>query len=189
MCWYGLKDTTKDTDLVFIEDIELFEKALISLGFLRTDERMRYKIGEPYARYSEIKNTPLDKPFTPGLDIDLFFKDICRKLTFSQGMVSRSVIDWESGNLRNKICSKEDIFILKAAAGRPDDIEDMVSLAESGLNWDVIAEEHIAQLSKLQSPTVSEISEIFIQSISSLIASSKISLPDSFIKKTTKFRD
>ncbi|MFZ2455702.1 MAG: hypothetical protein WAX07_04435 [Candidatus Altiarchaeia archaeon] len=186
MCWYGLKDTTKDTDLVFIEDVELFETALISGGFLRTDEQVKYKIGEPYARYSEIKNTPLDKPFIPGLDIDLFFKDICGKITFSQGMVSRSAIIWESGNLMNRICSKEDIFIFKAVAGRPDDVVDMRSLAESGLNWDSVADEYISQLSRLRRPIVLEISEIFTQSISNLREDSKISLPNSFTKKIAR---
>ncbi|ODS41441.1 MAG: hypothetical protein A7315_06205 [Candidatus Altiarchaeales archaeon WOR_SM1_79] len=188
MCIYGLKDTTQDTDLVFIDkrEINAFENVLVSIGFLRTDEPAGYTIGEPYARYSEIKNTPLDEDFTPGLDVDLFLNNICGKIVFSEGMLSRSVDFSDSGNLSNRLCSKEDIFIFKAVAGRDRDIDDMVVLAESGLDWGLIANEYVGQLPKLPPRINSEFRSAFTRSVSELTSRSTISLPAKFTRKIAK---
>lgn len=96
----------------------------------------------------------LSEPIPPRMRIDLFLGSVCHTLKMSKGMVSRSAEYLKYGNLRNRVCSKEDIFLFKALAGRPRDIEDMHRLARIGLDWDVIVGELQAQRRNLDSTDI-----------------------------------
>ena len=45
------------------------------------------------------------------------------------------------GKMRLYVVSPVDIFVFKSITGRDEDLKDMVSIADKGLNWDIIDEE------------------------------------------------
>ncbi len=49
-----------------------------------------------------------------------------------------------------ELVSPEDIFLFKAVAGRVDDIEDMFSLMQTGLDFDIVEAELAAQIELLE---------------------------------------
>lgn len=128
----GLKDATKDIDVVLETDEELktFVDALKRLGFesIRlTEEYKSLKLEGIYSRKSD--------------RFDVFLKIICGKLALSKNMISRSKIKIQYGALLVRMLSSEDIFLLKSVFSRPGDYEDCVALFKTGINWDTIYDE------------------------------------------------
>jgi len=109
MCWYGLKDTTKDTDLVLTSEGEVnsFRSALLNSRFIEVEvvSVPGYEHINQYAIFDEVMETPLDQELTPGIGVELFLNQICGGFRFSDGMKSRCVKGKGRGLLREYFCS------------------------------------------------------------------------------------
>jgi len=150
MCWHGLKDTTKDADLVLTSESEAksLKKALSGSGFLEVEvvSLPGYEHMNQYAVFDEIKETPLSQEFTPGLRIELFLNQICGGFEFSEGMRSRSTRTKDRGLLREYFCSAEDIFLFKSITNRERDLSDMYRIYESKPDFSIVRAELKNQL-------------------------------------------
>lgn len=143
MAFRGLKDTTKDIDLVVVsgDDLSQLQAVLLELGYTI--------VREPDREYEELGAQRILEN-DDGCRIDIFNQQVINKLVLSQGMRSRSERELTSGNLLVALVSPEDIFLFKAVAGRVDDIEDMFSLIQTGLNFDIVEAELAAQIELLE---------------------------------------
>lgn len=143
MAFRGLKDTTKDIDLVVVsgDDLNQLQAVLLELGYTT--------VREPDREYEELGAQRILEN-DDGCRIDIFNQQVINKLVLSQGMRSRSERELNSGNLVVALVSPEDIFLFKAVAGRVDDIEDMFSLIQTGLNFDIVEAELAAQIELLE---------------------------------------
>jgi predicted RecB family endonuclease len=72
------------------------------------------------------------------------------ELVLSDGIRTRSERYLDPGNVEVELVSAEDIFLFKAVAGRVDDIEDMFSLLQTDLDFDVVEAELAAQIDLLE---------------------------------------
>ena len=182
MCVHGLKDTTKDTDIVLLSEVEVtaLKDALLDSGFEETEIAVtpEYSSMQAYGIFAQKSENIMAQDYTPGLIVELFLKSVCGKLTFSEEMSKRSTEHKTYGKLKNRICSKEDILLFKAMAGRDRDIEDMVILSEHGIDWDTVENESGRQLQKLSEGH----KDIFYESFVKFSTSSGTELPASFIK-------
>ena len=131
----GLKRATKDVDIV-LED----EKAFIALKEALT--ALGYKALGGEISKTDMKLNPSEifvKENRPR--VDLFVGLICNAFYLSDSMRKRCEIR-EIGNLKLRIMSNEDIFLLKSITDREGDIYDMIELAKSrGFNWRTVFEE------------------------------------------------
>lgn len=84
-----------------------------------------------------------------GCRIDIFNQQVIDKLVLSEGMRRRSEAYLDAGRLSVALVSSEDIFLFKSVAGRTDDIEDMFSLVQTELDFDVIEDELEQQIDLL----------------------------------------
>jgi hypothetical protein len=154
MCWHGLKDTTKDADIVFLtkREAEAFRKALLDSRFI---ENEIVSLDDGYADmntfgiFDEVRETPLDEDFTPGLRVDVFLRRVCGVFEFSERMRKRSVEGFKSGKMNNMICAPEDVFLFKSITTREKDITDMMSLHDDELDWKIVEDELKAQIQNL----------------------------------------
>lgn len=133
-----LKDTTKDIDLV-VSNKEAYGRLLGTLQELgyeeATDLADEYdKLGARHCVRNE-----------DGCQLDLFHSQIADKLIFSNDMQARSEEFLSTQHLEVELVSLEDIFLFKSVAGRPDDIGDMATLIQTGLDFDEIEREIGAQ--------------------------------------------
>jgi len=133
---FGLKDATKDIDVVLQSARELYAVtfALESLGYRSPSS---VKISRPYR---EMEATKILEN-RDGFRWDIFVQKVCRALTFSKEMMSRATNFYNKKRLKVLLASKEDIFLFKGITEREADLEDMRLLAESGLNWETIEQE------------------------------------------------
>lgn len=183
MCVLGLKPTTKDTDLVILSESEIkaFMSALLDSGYLEVvivdDPEYRYL--NAYAIFEERAEGSIHDAPMPRMRIDLFLKRVCGKITFSEAMISRTTPYKPYGKLAGRICSPEDIFLFKAVAGRPRDVDDMRVIAVSGMDWEIVADEYLRQAPGLDADTL----EVFRDSISTLRSVHRIAAPASFTRK------
>lgn len=154
MCWHGLKNATKDADVVFLtkKEAEAFRKALLSSKFIENEIVNLdggYANMNTFGIFDEVKETPINQEFTPGLRVDVFLKRVCGVFDFSGGMRKRSVRGFESGKIVNMICAPEDVFLFKSITSREKDMVDMISLYEDELDWKVVEAELKAQIRHL----------------------------------------
>lgn len=142
MAFYGLKEATKDIDVLVEKRTELrsLVSALCALGY----KHPRGSVGPTYANMRA--NAILEN--TDGFRWDIFERVIARKLSLSRGMIERSRILYDNTMLHVRSLSKEDIFLLKSATERDLDLEDMRIVAESGINWNHVQIECQAQGSR-----------------------------------------
>lgn len=148
MAFYGLKEATKDIDVVVHtrDDAKSIVLALRKLGY--TDPRHRIAVNYRRMKASAILENH------DGFRWDIFEGVIAGKLSLSMGMTRRSQKLFDNGNLQASLLRKEDIFLLKSVTERDLDVEDMGISAESGVDWDVIAKECRSQA--LHSPIIWE---------------------------------
>jgi hypothetical protein len=135
MAFYGLKEATKDIDVVVESKgkVDSLVSALRSFGYM--DPRQALTVN-----YTEMKTSAiLENP--DGFRWDMFEQVVAGRLRLSKGMIERSQKLLYRGSLQARLLSKEDIFLLKSVTERDRDIEDMGIVAESGLDWDVVAKE------------------------------------------------
>jgi hypothetical protein len=154
MCWHRLKNTTKDADIVFLtkKEAETFRKALLASKFIENEivnMDRGYADMNTFGIFDEVKETPINQWFTPGLRVDVFLKMVCGVFEFSKGMKKRSIKGFESGQIVNMICAPEDVFLFKSITSREKDIADMLSLYEDQLDWKVVGSELKAQIQRL----------------------------------------
>lgn len=142
MAFRGLKETTKDIDLIVSsgDDLSQLQAVLLELGY--------DIVREPDEEYDELGAQRILEN-NDGCRIDVFNQQVIGKLILSPGIRERSERYLDPGNLVVELVSPEDIFLFKAVAGRVDDIEDMFSLMQTGLEFDVIEAELEAQVELL----------------------------------------
>ena len=142
LAFYGLKEATKDIDIVVERRTELHSlvSALRAAGY----KRPTGSLGTTYAkmRASAILEN------TDGFRWDIFERLIARRLSLSQGMIDRSYVLYDKTRLHVRSLSKEDVFLLKSVTDRDLDLEDMRIVAESGINWKHVKMECQAQASR-----------------------------------------
>ena len=130
----SLKDTTKDIDLVVVDETALSRLmgVLNELGYEEVTD-----LGDEYDRLGARHCVRNDA----GCQFDVFYRQIADKLFFSDGMQARSQQFLSSEYFSVGLVSFEDIFLFKAVAERPDDIGDMATLVQTELDFDVISDE------------------------------------------------
>lgn len=134
----GLKNATKDVDLIVREQSELQQlwRVLSSAGY------------EPQEDLSEAYDE-LDAAFIlekDGKRFDVFHEQVAGVIYLSDPMVSRSRHLFDEDGLTVRMVSLNDIFLFKAVANREDDVADMIQIAQAGIDEDVIMEEIETQL-------------------------------------------
>jgi len=138
----GLKDSTKDIDLVVenIDDFYILKDGLETLGYGEHSKAMElYKNLKP--------STIMYKSENPRFDI--FVKKVCGVIELSDTMKSNALFFKKYGKIKVNLISPEGIFIFKSITDREGDLEDVVSIAKKySLNWKLIFEEVIRQEEK-----------------------------------------
>lgn len=126
----GIKDRTKDCDLVFLDDSELSSMVNV-LKKLKYSEMADIDFSEDDERIDP--SYILIHPARTRMD--LFKTRVAKGLILSSRMEKDSVIE-EFGNLRLHILPNEYIFLLKAVTLREGDIQDLAKIVQSGnFNW------------------------------------------------------
>ncbi|NLD65562.1 MAG: hypothetical protein GX648_03210 [Crenarchaeota archaeon] len=136
MAFYGLKVATKDIDIILTnqQDLNSLHAALGEMGYMEPNPLV---ITEPYDEMQT--NAILENK--EGFRWDLFLNKVCGKLTLSAEMQNRANSLYQGSNLKVSIASKEDLFLFKGITTRDTDLDDIRILAQSGLNWETIAQE------------------------------------------------
>lgn len=131
MMFLGLKETTKDIDIIFKEkeDYNNSKKTLLSLGAKEPEA----KIINP-EKVSSILSLG-DARF------DLFL-DYLIKFKLTKSIISRVIEAHEFSNLTVKVISPEDIILFKSFANREGDKVDVANiLKKTNINWPIILQE------------------------------------------------
>ena len=136
MAFYGLKDATKDIDIILTttDDLNNLKATLEAIG---------YKEPKPVliTRAYNKMQTSIILENQDGFRWDLFLIKVCNALTLSAAMKKRSTSLYKSECLKILIASKEDLFLFKGITEREADLDDMGILAQTGLNWPIISQE------------------------------------------------
>lgn len=138
MMYYGIKETTKDIDLVFLnkDDRNNVLNVLYDLGFSERSTKLLY--------IKKKKNVPILMELGESR-VDLFLKKIIC-FEFSKDMINRTKKVYDYGNLIIKVVSLEDIILLKCATERAGDRSDAKDILEKvNVNWDIIIQESLSQ--------------------------------------------
>ena len=137
---YGLKEATKDVDVVVLnlKDLDILIKSLATIDYHVLENSL---VSKPYEKMEISKIMENDD----GFRWDIFYRTICNRMSFSENMASRATKFYSRNNLVLSIASKEDIFLFKGITEREADLDDMRLLAESGLDWHVIKNECVYQ--------------------------------------------
>ena len=136
MAFYGLKVATKDIDIILTnqEDLNNLQAALVAIGYKEPNPIV---ITRPY---NEMQTSAILEN-KDGFRWDLFLTKVCGKLTLSAEMQNRATSLYQGNKLKVLIASKEDLFLFKGITTRDADLDDTRILAQSGLNWETIAQE------------------------------------------------
>jgi len=138
MMFHGIKDTTKDIDLVFDneKDRTYFEEAAISLGYKKFDPMIVYG--------TEKENQPimLSRGKENSERIDLFSHSVI-SFFFSENMKKRAENTVRFGEkLVLKIADVHDLILMKCATDRIRDAEDVKMIVETQqITWRTVIEE------------------------------------------------
>jgi len=131
----GLKDSTKDIDIV-LEDDEDLNKFVSILGEKGYEEKT--DLGNMYERLGA--RLVMEKTGHPRWDI--FVEQVAGSLYLTEGMKSRVSETRNFGDLKVHLISLTDILLLKAVTDREGDIEDAALIMEQGeVEWDRLLEE------------------------------------------------
>ena len=140
-----LKNATRDVDLIVREMAELQQ-----LWNILRDAGYQPQ-GDVAAEYND-----LDAAFILEKDqrrFDVFHEQVAGVLYLSESMVSRSQHLFDEGKLAVRTVSLNDIFLFKAVANRDDDVDDMVQIAQTGIDEELIVGEIMTQLDLIGSDT------------------------------------
>lgn len=139
MVEYGLKDVTKDIDLVCRDTTgkDRLLEAAISLGF---------EVMGPEKRHARLG---LDRVAVKGgHTLDIFAGRVSYDFGLSEAMWERGRMTQVFRKVEVRYAAVEDIFILKLIANRPRDMEDCVALASARIDYEAVYEEIEAQYNK-----------------------------------------
>lgn len=136
-----LKDATKDIDLIVEteEELERIRDSLLTAGYEFPDD-------------IEIEYEKLEAAFIlekRKRRFDVFNRQVAGELVLTDSMKERSSELFEDGLLSVRIVSLNDIFLFKSVANREDDVEDMIVLAQTGLDINIIRTEILEQFAQL----------------------------------------
>ena len=139
MMFYGLKDSTKDIDLVFenLDDRAEFIKAARAIGWTFLN---------PEIVYDAKPNKPIMLKFG-DFRLDLFINRVI-DFDFSASMQKRAekIREFQK-NLIIKIADIHDIILMKCATGRVKDIDDVIAVIKNTeIRFGIPIEEAKAQL-------------------------------------------
>ena len=136
MAFYGLKDATKDIDIILTtkNDLNNLKTTLEALGYQEPNPILITRAYNKMQTSAMLENQD-------GFRWDLFNTKVCNALTLSAAMKQRATPLYKGERLTVLIASKEDIFLFKGITEREADLEDIRVLAESGLNWNLINQE------------------------------------------------
>lgn len=140
MMFLGLKDYTKDIDLVFENQNErqIVIQTLSELDFKKLDSRILYgkKNNQP-----ELLKRDEER-------IDLFTREVI-SFVFSENSKKRAEKTHQFGdNLIIKIADIHDIFLMKCATDRAKDKEDVKAILKTEkISWNIILDEVANQIS------------------------------------------
>ena len=131
----GLKDSTKDVDLV-VEDGRTFVTVAETLQDQGYEER-----GDLEAAYTQLDpSIVLEKEGFPRWDI--FVETVAGQLQLTEAMIERCDQLVEYGNLHVHLLSLTDIFLFKSITEREGDLEDVALIGkQADLDWEEIFEE------------------------------------------------
>lgn len=138
MVYRNLKDGTKDVDLVVATKKE--RDAIIGVLTARS---MGYANEGFLPEYASLDAVLLRKRGEVGVDV--FVGRIMQKFQLTPSMKARADGPHKFAKLAVHHCSNEDIFLLKATTHRPDDDQDVLTLAGTGLDGSVLRKEAEAQ--------------------------------------------
>ena len=137
----GLKNATRDIDLI-VESTEAAERvfdALTAHGYRSIDD-------------PEVEYTDLDAAFILERDsrrFDVFNRQVAGVIHLSEAMKGRGEELLVDGNLTVEMVSLDDIFLFKSVANRANDVDDMIVIAEAGIDVNGIMDEVSRQLEYL----------------------------------------
>lgn len=142
MMFHGLKEATKDIDLVFTLDDERkeFKRAAIELG---------YNLFSSIQVYGTKPNQPI--MLARGKEreerFDLFVKEVIQFI-FSEEMMKRATSTYEFDvNLILKIADPHDLILMKCATDRLKDKEDVRDIINKiKIDWEIIINEALNQI-------------------------------------------
>lgn len=157
MAFRDLKETTKDIDLVVTDGdaLQQLQVTLLDCGY--------EVVKDPTEEYHELGAKRILEN-ADGCRIDLFNRKVVDKLVLSGGMRERSVTHLEAGMLTVALVSVEDVFLFKSVAGRTDDIDDMFTLIQTDLDFDIVKSELQRQIDLLEQELfVSHVNEALIR--------------------------
>ena len=142
MSFRDLKETTKDIDLIVTDgdDLQILQAVLLERGY--------DIVRDPSEEYDELGAQRILEN-DDGCRIDIFNQQVVDKLVLSEEMRRRSEFALNVGGLSVALVSAEDMFLFKSVAGRTDDIEDLFSLVQTDLDFDIIKEELEQQIELL----------------------------------------
>lgn len=138
MMFHGLKNSTKDIDIVFSskKDTQRFIDAALLTGIKHRDDP-----GEVYEKMGTSAVMVADS----GIQLDLFSRVVCNALELTESIVVRTVHHRDMGRLQVYLMSREDIALFKSITEREVDLEDIRILNDAGIDWDVVEEECLNQ--------------------------------------------
>jgi hypothetical protein len=139
MMEYGLKDSTKDIDIVCRNEKDKEE-------ILRCSQEMGYDLVWPEKRHARLGLNRI--AIKGGHALDVFAGKISYDFQLSETMWERARKLRDFGNADLRYASPEDIFIMKLIANRPGDAPDCAALVSVGLDFDAIYEEIKSQYNK-----------------------------------------
>jgi hypothetical protein len=136
MAFYGLKDATKDIDIILTSQDYLnnLQNTLKALGYKEPNPVLITRAYNKMQTNALLENRD-------GFRWDLFLSKVCNALTLSGEMQKRATSLYQDTSLKVFIASKEDLFLFKGITEREADLDDMRILAQSGLNWETISHE------------------------------------------------
>ena len=139
MLEYGLKDLTKDIDLVCRD-------AAGKARLLEAARGLGFELFGPEKRHARLG---LDRVAVKGgHTLDIFAGRISYDFGLSEAMWQRGKRTQLLGNAEMRYAAVEDIFVLKLIANRPRDIEDCRSLTSVKMDYEAMYSEIEAQYAR-----------------------------------------
>ena len=131
MMFYGLKPATKDIDIVVLDSKTLskFISAAEKAGIILAEN-----IGDEYKNIGASMIMVADS----GIQLDLFNRVVCNALEVKETVVARANHYRDLGKLHLYLMSPEDIVLFKGITEREADLEDIRTLIEMGINWEIV---------------------------------------------------
>jgi len=138
MMFYGLKPSTKDIDIVFLN-------TKILINFIEAAKKAGIKLAEDLGKeYNNIGASAIMMADS-GIQLDLFNQTVCNALTVKDTVIARTKHHADLGKLHINLMSPEDIVLFKGITEREADLEDIRALIETGIDWKTVEEECLSQ--------------------------------------------